>query len=36
MLAAPRSLEETAASLVAAALACGSRDNCTAVVGKYL
>jgi PPM family protein phosphatase len=36
MLAAPRSLEETAANLVAAALACGSRDNCTAVVGKYL
>jgi serine/threonine protein phosphatase PrpC len=35
MLAAERSVEETAANLVAAALACGSRDNCTAVVGRY-
>lgn len=31
-----RSVEETAASLVGAALACGSRDNCTAVVGQYV
>ena len=36
MLAAARSVEETAANLIGAALACGSRDNCTAVVGRYL
>jgi PPM family protein phosphatase len=36
MLLAPRTVEETAETLVGAALACGSRDNCTAVVGKYL
>ena len=29
-------VHETAASLVAAALARGSRDNCTALVAKYL
>ena len=29
-------LQETAASLVAAALARGSRDNCTALVARYL
>jgi serine/threonine protein phosphatase PrpC len=28
--------EDTAASLVTAALARGSRDNCTAVVARYL
>lgn len=31
-----RTIEETAASLIGAALACGSRDNCTAVVGQYV
>jgi PPM family protein phosphatase len=36
MLVRARSVEETAANLVGAALACGSRDNCTAVVGQYL
>ena len=36
MLADPRGVGETAANLVGAALACGSRDNCTAVVGRYL
>jgi serine/threonine protein phosphatase PrpC len=36
MLAAPRTVEEIAAKLVGAALACGSLDNCTAIVGKYL
>jgi serine/threonine protein phosphatase PrpC len=36
MLAASRTTEETAANLIGAALACGSRDNCTAVVGRYL
>jgi PPM family protein phosphatase len=34
MLARPGSVEEKAANLVSAALVCGSRDNCTAVVGQ--
>lgn len=35
LLARSRDLETLAGGLVDAALACGSRDNCTAVVGRY-